>query len=158
MAKSGDKCHTNTMLIGQYHSKVSVKGRIAFPKKFREEMGDKLVVTMGYEGSLLMVPVEGWKALIEGTENKPFIFGSARDTNRFLLGGASEVELDAQGRFVVPPYLREYAKIGGEIVFLGLNKYVEVWDKQRWLEHQKYLGEHIGEIAEKLGEIDIKQK
>lgn len=145
------------MLIGQYHSKVSVKGRVAFPKKFREEIGDKLVVTMGYEGSLIIVPADGWKALIEGTENKPFIFGSARDTNRFLLGGATEVGLDSQGRFVVPPYLREYAKIDQELVFLGLNKYVEVWDKTRWLEHQKYLSEHIGEIAEKLGEIDLKK-
>lgn len=145
------------MLIGQYHSKVSVKGRIAFPKKFRDVLGDKLVVTMGYEGSLIIVSEDGWKALIEGTEDKPFLFGSARDTNRFLLGSASEVELDEQGRFVIPSYLRDYAKINQELVFLGLNKYVEVWDKQRWLEHQKYLGEHIGEIAEKLGEIDLKK-
>lgn len=146
------------MLIGQYKSKASIKGRVSFPKKFREEMGDKLVVTMGYEGCLIIVPKEGWKALIEGTENKPFIFGSARDTNRFLLGGASEVELDTQGRFVIPPYLREYAKLGQEAVFLGLNKYVELWDSRLWIEHQKFLGEHIEEIAEKLGEIDLKTK
>jgi MraZ protein len=146
------------MLIGQYHSKVNLKGRAAFPKKFREELGDRLVVTMGYEGSLIIVSSDGWKALIEGTENKPFIFGSARDTNRFLLGGATEVELDSQGRFVVPPYLREYGKLEEEVVFLGLNKYVEVWDKKHWQEYQKYLDEHIGEIAEKLGQIDLKTK
>lgn len=146
------------MLIGQYHSKVNLKGRVAFPKKFREELGDRLVVTMGYEGSLIIVSSDGWRTLIEGTENKPFIFGSARDTNRFLLGGATEVELDSQGRFVVPPYLREYGKLGEEVVFLGLNKYVEVWDKKHWQEYQKYLDEHIGKIAEKLGQVDLKNK
>lgn len=146
------------MLIGEYKSKLSAKGRLAFPKRFREEMGDKLVVTKGYENSLIVVPVDGWKALAEGTEDKPFLFGSARETSRFLLGGASEVELDEQGRFIVPPYLREYANLGEEVVFLGLNKYVEVWDKKHWEEHQQYLSDHIGEIAEKLGQIDLKTK
>jgi len=143
------------MLIGQYHSKVSLKGRIAFPKKFRDVLGDQLVLTLGYEGSLIIVSNDNWKSLISGTEDKPFFLGSARDTNRFLLGSASEVNLDEQGRFVIPPYLRDYAKIVSEVVFLGLNQYVEVWEKGRWLEHQKYLGEHIGEIAEKLGEMDL---
>ena len=141
------------MLIGQYHTKVSLKGRVAFPKKFRDVLGDRLVLTLGYEGSLILVSSNNWKALIDGTEDKPFLLGSARDTSRFLLGSASEVELDEQGRFVIPPYLRDYAKISLEVVFLGLNKYVEVWEKGRWLEHQKYLSEHIAEIAEKLGGI-----
>ena len=146
------------MLIGQFRAKISPKGRIAFPKKFREEMGDSLVVTAGYENSLMVVSSKEWKALIEGTEGKPFIFGSARDTNRFLLGEASEAVLDEQGRFVLPAYLREHAKIGGEIVFLGLNKYVEIWDKKVWEEYQKYLNENIGKIAEKLGQIDAKNQ
>ena len=143
------------MLIGQFNSKVSLKGRVAFPKKFRDEMGDKLIVTMGYEGSLIIVARENWQALVKSTENTPFIFGSARDTNRFLLGGASEVELDEQGRFVIPSYLREYSKLKEEAVVLGLNKYVELWDSGRWAEHQKYLNEHIEEIAEKLGSLEV---
>jgi len=138
------------MLIGQYRAKISPKGRIAFPKKFREELGDNLVVTVGYENSLMVVSGQDWQALIEGTENKPFILGSARNTNRFLLGEASEVTLDGQGRFILPVYLRDYARIGEEVVFLGLNKYIEVWDKKLWEEYQKYLHEHISEIAEKL--------
>jgi len=146
------------MLIGQYHSKINAKGRVAFPKKFREQTGDQIVITMGYEGSLIIVPAKSWQTLVESTENTPFIFGSARDTNRFLLGGASEIELDSQGRFVVPPYLRQYGKLGEEVVILGLNKYVEIWDKGLWLEHQKYLADHIGEIAEKLGQVGMKKE
>lgn len=138
------------MLIGQFCSKISSKGRVAFPKKFRDELGDSLVVTVGYENSLMIVSSSDWKSLVEATESKPFILGSARDTNRFLLGEASEVVLDEQGRFIVPGYLREYAKMNEEVVFLGLNKYVEAWDKAAWGEYQKYLHSNIGEIAERL--------
>ena len=73
------------MLIGQYEGKVDVKGRTAFPKKFREILGDKLIVTQGYENSLIVVSEENWKALLEGTEGKPFIQSETRETQRFLL-------------------------------------------------------------------------
>lgn len=142
------------MLIGQFRSKISPKGRVAFPKKFREELGDSLVVTVGYENSLMVVSAKEWQSLIEATKNKPFVLGSARDTNRFLLGEASEVNLDEQGRFIVPGYLREYAKMEEEVIFLGLNKYVEVWDKAAWEKYQQYLNANIGQIAEKLTELD----
>lgn len=153
MVQSGEKWH---MLIGQFRAKISFKGRLAFPKKFREELGDSLVVTVGYENSLMVVSAKEWQSLIEATRNKPFILGSARDTNRFLLGEASEVSLDEQGRFIVPAYLREYAKIGEEVVFLGLNKYVEIWDKGLWEEYQKYLNANIGQIARELSELDAR--
>lgn len=141
------------MLIGQYHTKISPKGRMAFPKKFREILGDSLVVTVGYENSLMVVSAKEWQSLVESTENKPFILNSARDTNRFLLGEATEIELDEQGRCVLPNYLRTHARIGEEVVFLGLSKYVEVWDKQAWNEYQQTLNQNIGKIAEKLSEV-----
>jgi len=141
------------MLIGQYRTKVSPKGRLAFPKRFREVLGDNLVVTVGYENSLMVVSSKDYKSLIESTESQPIILNSARDTNRFLLGEATEIDLDEQGRCVLPSYLRSHAKIGEEAVFLGLNKYVEVWDKQVWEEYQKYLKENINNIAEKLSNV-----
>lgn len=141
------------MLIGQYRTKVSPKGRLAFPKRFREVLGDNLVVTVGYENSLMVVSSKDYKSLIESTENQPIILNSVRDTNRFLLGEATEIDLDEQGRCVLPAYLRSHAKIGEEAVFLGLNKYVEVWDKQVWEEYQKYLKENINNIAEKLSNV-----
>lgn len=147
--KSGEEWK---MLIGQYKAKISIKGRLALPKKFREELGDSLVITLGYENSLMVVSAKDWHLLIEATENKPIILDSARDTNRFLLGEASEVALDEQGRCVLPSYLRQYAKIGEEVVFLGLNKYVEVWDKTAWESYQKALHENIGKIAERLSQ------
>lgn len=120
-------------------------------------MGDSLVVTVGYEHSLMIVSAKDWQSLIEGTEGKPFILNSARDTNRFLLGQASEINLDEQGRCVLPAYLRDYAKISGEVVFLGLNKYVEIWDKENWEEYQQNLNQNIEKIAEKLTQTGNKE-
>jgi MraZ protein len=138
------------MLVGQYRGKISQKGRVAFPKSFRELLGANLVITCGYEGCLIAVSEKEWKTLLEGTENKPFVFRPIRDTLRFLLGNAAEVELDPQGRFVMPVHLREYADLSGEVVFVGLQRYVEIWDKKKWDERQNYLEKNIASISEKL--------
>lgn len=138
------------MLLGQFNSKVGEKGRVAFPKRFRETMGDTIIITYGFENSLMVVSEPNWRSLLEGTEDKPFLLSSARDTQRFLLGGATVVELDAQGRFVVPEYLREFAEIKEELVFLGLSRYVEIWDKKKWEKQREKIKDNISEVAEKL--------
>lgn len=138
------------MLIGQHEGKVDAKGRIAFPKKFREILGDKIIITLGYENALIAVSEENWKQLLEGTEGKPFIESEARETQRFLLGGASNLELDSKGRFILPSYLREFAKIEDEVIFLGLSKYVEIWDKKRWLGYKQNLEKNIDRISQRL--------
>ncbi len=138
------------MLIGQYQGKLGVKNRVAFPKKFREELGDKLIMTQGFEKTLIVVSQEKWGALLEGTEGKPFTVPAARDTQRFLLGGATLVELDEKGSFIIPQYLRDYAGLTDEIVFLGISRYVEVWDKKRWSDYNAKLSDNASTVAEKL--------
>lgn len=138
------------MLIGQYDGKIDNKGRSAFPKKFREVLGDKLIVTFGYENSLIVVSEENWKALLEGTEGRPFIESATRETQRFLLGGASNIELDGKGRFILPAYLREFGEIKENVVFVGLSRYVEIWDKEKWLAYEKFLEKNIDKISQRL--------
>ncbi len=140
------------MLIGQYDGKIDSKGRTALPKKFREVLGDKLIVTFGYENALIVVSEENWKALLEGTEGRPFIESEARETQRFLLGGASGVGLDVKGRFILPGYLREFGKIKDNVVFIGLARYVEIWDKESWSQYSKNLEKNIDKISQKLVE------
>src|SRR3990167_9166230 len=146
------------MLIGQYEGKVGEKNRIAFPKKFREELGDNLIITYGYENSLIVVSEKNWKSLLEGTEGKPFIQSETRETQRFLLGGASNVELDSKGRFILPSYLRGFAKIENEVIFLGLSRYVEIWDKTRWGEYRGNLEKNIDTISQRLVEDTKKDR
>ena len=106
------------MLLGQYEGKVGEKHQAALPKKFREVLGEKLIVTKGFENCLIIVSEEKWKTLLEGTEGKPFTNKSTRELQRFLLGNATAVELDAKGRFVLPEYLRSFAEIKTDIMTL----------------------------------------
>jgi len=152
------KIQAGSMLLGQYEGKVGAKNRIAVPKKIRTIIGNKLIITFGYEKSLIIVSEEGWKALLEGTEGKPFIQQEARETQRFLLGGASFVELDDKGRFIIPNYLRSFAEIKNEVIFLGLSRYVELWDKTNWETYKKFLEKNIDKISQKLIKSDDEKR
>ncbi len=143
------------MLIGQYTSTIGEKHQAALPKKFREILGDKLIITKGFENCLIIVSEENWKTLLEGTEGKPFTNKSTRELQRFLLGNATDVALDSKGRFVLPEYLREFASLDKEIIFAGIQRFVEVWDKKKWDDHQSALTKDIGFIAEKLGDSNL---
>jgi MraZ protein len=141
------------MIIGEYHQSIGDKNRIAFPKKFREEIGNKLIITKSYEGCLLILSPAQWEEMIGDSVSGPFVSGLIRDTSRFLLGSASEIDLDAQGRFVIPAYLKEYAGMKENGIFLGLGKWVELWDSQMWEEKKKDVEDRSSEVGEKLAAL-----
>jgi MraZ protein len=143
------------MIIGEYKQKIGDKNRIAFPKKFREELGNKLIVTKGYEGCLLVLSPAQWEEVVSGSVSGPFVSGLIRDTSRFLLGSATEIELDSQGRFVIPPYLIEYSAIDNEVVFLGLGRWVEVWSDKNWQEKKAEIEGNSSSIADKLAGLKL---
>jgi len=138
------------MLIGRQDSKIDEKNRISFPKKFRKELGDRLIITQGFESSLIVISVVQMHLLLEGTKDRPIIDKSAREIERFLLGSAEEIELDDKRRFIIPEYLKKYANLSSEVSCLGLNRYVQIWDKKIWEKHNRELIEKIDPITEKL--------
>lgn len=140
------------MLIGQHEGTVSAKNQIAFPKSFRDQLGARLIVTKGLEGYLIVVSERNWKTLLEGTVGKPFTSSSARQTQRYLLGNASTVTIDSRGRFVIAEHLKKYAGLTNDIIFAGIDRFVEIWDKKRWEETQDMLAKNVVGIADKLSE------
>lgn len=138
------------MLLGQYEGKISEKHQVALPKKFRKELGEKIIITKGFENCLIAVSENNWKTLLEGTEGKPFTDKNSRELQRFLLGNATEVELDTKGRFVISEFLRDFAGVKNDIIFAGIQRFVEIWDKEAWDKHQKELSGTIESIAERL--------
>lgn len=142
------------MLIGQFEGKIGEKHQVALPKKFREILGDKLIITKGFENCLIIVSIKKYKTLLEGTEGRPFTNKNTRELQRFLLGNATDIDLDGKGRFVIPEYLRDFAHLKTEVVFAGLERFIEIWDKKMWDEHQKSLSGSIESIAERLSEGD----
>jgi MraZ protein len=131
------------MLSGQVDGKVTKKFQVAFPKAFREELGTSLIITKSIDRCLLVVRAENWETLLEGTKGQPFLDKATRELQRYLFGSATTVRLDDQGRFILPSYLRDYAKIEQNIVFVGVQRYVEIWDEKSWITHQESIAKSV---------------
>ena len=142
------------MLIGEYTNKLGEKNRLALPKKFREILGNKVIVTRGYEECLIIINSKQWDKLLSVFSDKAFTNSPVRDTRRFLIGGACEVEHDKQGRFVLPNNLKEFASISKEVVFVGLIDWVEIWDKDNWIERMKIVKKNASKIADELQKLN----
>ena len=138
------------MIIGEYQSKIGEKKRVSLPKKFREELGEDIILTRGYEKSLILVNKGMWEKIAQDVINGSFINKNIRDTSRFLIGSAVEISLDKLGRFVIPNSLFQYAEIKTDIVFLGLVNWIELWDKSKWEERVMYLNSNSDKIADEI--------
>ena len=145
------------MLIGEYTSKIGQKKRISLPKKFREELGDEIILTRGYEDALILVNKDLWQNIAKDVINGSFINKNVRDTSRFLVGGAKEITTDNQGRFVIPTQLYQHANIKDEVIFVGLVNWIEIWDKEKWEERLQYLKQNSDEIAQEISKMNNNQ-
>ena len=119
------------MFMGTYDHSIDAKGRVIVPAKFREELGDSFVVTLGLDGCLFVYPQEDWEDFVKQLRELP---GSkeARKLQRYFMAGAASCELDKQGRTLIPANLREKAGLEKDIVFVGVMGKVEIWSKERW--------------------------
>ena len=134
------------MLLGQYQPKINEKGRVALPAKFKQSLGRKIIVTAGYEQSLMIVAQKDWQVATDRI-NQGSTLGPTRETDRFLLGNAFEVELDSQGRFVIPKFLRQFASLTQAIVFVGVGNRAEIWGRAKWDKYSKYLNSKVKKLG-----------
>lgn len=128
------------------------KGRLIVPSKFREQLGSEFVVTKGLDGCLFVYPAEEWHNIEEKFRNISMTSKDARKFSRFFFAGAAAVELDKQGRILLPPVLREYANLQKDVVLVGVLSRVEIWDKDRWQENT-YDEDEMDEIAEHMADL-----
>ncbi len=141
------------MIIGEYKSKIGEKKRVSRPAKFREEIGENLILTRGYEEALILVNKKMWKNVAKDVMNGSFTDKNIRDTSRFLVGSAKEIEMDAQGRFVIPQALYAHAGLSNEVVFIGLGNWIEIWATEKWQKRVEYLQKHGDEIAQEISKL-----
>ena len=143
------------MFIGEYYHTLDEKGRIAIPKKFRSQFEQGAVVTRGLDTCLFLFPLKEWEQLAEKLSKLPLSKSNSRAFSRLMLAGAMDVELDGQGRVMIPEYLRSYAQVGKSVVVAGLYNRLELWDQTKWNEYKKETEHSSGNIAEAMGELGV---
>lgn len=143
------------MLIGEYEHSLDTKGRVIMPAKLREDMGEKFILTKGLDGCLFGFSQKEWVNFEEKLKTLPLTNKNARDFVRFFLSGATECEMDKQGRFLVSANLREYATMDKEVVVIGVGTRIEIWNKEKWQEHNRVENLSADEIAEKMDFLGI---
>ena len=142
------------MFIGEYQHALDSKNRIIVPAKLREGLGNKFVITKGLDGCLYAYPLQEWEVLENKLKTLPLTNKDARSFVRFFFSGACEVELDKQGRGLIPQNLKEYAGIEKDIVSIGVLSRVEIWSKEKWNEYNES-SVNFDSIAEKMNDLEI---
>ena len=140
------------MFMSEYNHTLDTKGRLIIPAKFRETLGEEFVISKGMDGCLFVYAGDDWNAFEQKLTSLPLINKEARQFARFFLAGAATVEVDKQGRILLPPVLREYANLTKDVVLVGVLSRVEIWDKDRWQENT-YDEDEMDEIAEHMADL-----
>lgn len=124
------------MFLGEYLYSIDDKGRMVIPAKFRNALAGGLVITKGVDRCLVIYSMDTWQAYRERISSLPTLDRDARDLRRLVFAGAVNIVPDTQGRFVIPPSLREYAGLDGQVVIAGCDTYIELWNPEEWAEVQ----------------------
>lgn len=140
------------MLIGEYEHSIDAKGRISMPAKIRKDMGDNFIVTKGLDGCLFVFSQEEWVNFETKLKALPLSDKNARNFVRFFLSGATECEIDKQGRFLIPSNLRKVANLDKETIIIGVGTRLEIWNKEIWnLKDEEISADEIAENMTMLG-------
>jgi mraZ protein len=139
------------LLTGEYFHNIDEKGRMIFPAKLREDLGEQFVVTRWLDDCLVVFSLEEWDNICTKLKEQPI--GRSRDIQRYLFANACTVEPDKQGRILVPAALRERAGITKDVAVIGVMNRAEIWDKQRWLNMADSIDADV--FDQKMMDLDI---
>jgi MraZ protein len=139
------------MLLGTYPVKLAGNHRTAVPSPLRRELGDSIIIAKWYEGCLVVIAKGQFSALLTRITGKStLITDPVRGSEHFIFSSSYEVEIDDQGRMVIPETLITYASLSEDIYFLGVGDRVEIWDKVIWDEKEKQVVKDAPKYIEEL--------
>ena len=138
------------MFIGEFHHTIDDKGRIIIPSKFREKLGNQFIITRGIDNCLFVYSNDDWMKITNKLSSLPFTKRDARIFNRFFLSGATDVELDKQGRVNISGPLISYANLTKDCVIIGAGDRLEIWAKESWDNFFNSTKDNMSDIAENL--------
>lgn len=143
------------MFFGEYQHTIDTKGRVSIPAKYREQLGEQFILTKGLDNCLFIYPMEEWKVMENKLKQLPLTNKDARAFVRFFFSGATECELDNQGRIRIPNNLREYAQLEKDVVMIGVSTRIEIWSLTQWESYNEDANLSYDEIASKMAELGI---
>ncbi|MDR3156327.1 MAG: division/cell wall cluster transcriptional repressor MraZ [Lactobacillales bacterium] len=135
------------MFLGEFQHTIDNKGRLIIPVRFREEIGEKFIITKGLDHCLSGYPMEEWERMTDKISKLPSSNPKARQLQRFYFASASPSELDKQGRVNIPQALRDWGNLKKGCVIVGNPKHIEIWDEDCWKAMNVVTEENIGEIS-----------
>ena len=141
------------MLMGEYSHSLDTKGRLLMPAKLRQDIGDKFILTKGLDGCLFAFSQTEWNNFEEKLKCLPLSDKNARNFVRFFLSGATECEIDKQGRFLIPTNLRISANLEKDAIIIGVGTRIEIWNKETWEKCDEEIS--ADEIAENMANLGI---
>ena len=141
------------MLMGEYSHSLDTKGRLIMPAKLRQDIGDRFILTKGLDGCLFAFSQTEWNNFEEKLKSLPLSDKNARNFVRFFLSGATECEIDKQGRFLIPNNLRTAANLEKDAIIIGVGTRIEIWNKETWEKCDKEIS--ADEIAENMANLGI---
>ncbi len=143
------------MLLGEYSHNLDTKGRVSIPAKFRDDLGSSFIVTKGLDNCLFIYSKQEWTTFESKLKTLPLTNPNARNFIRFFFSGATECEIDKQGRINIPQNLRDYAGITKEVYVIGVATRVEIWDKEKWDNYTSPENMDLDEIAGQMSNLGI---
>ena len=141
------------VLMGEYEHSLDAKGRLIMPAKLRQDIGEKFILTKGLDGCLFAFSQTEWLNFEEKLKSLPLSDKNARNFVRFFLSGATECEIDKQGRFLIPTNLRIAGNLEKEAIIIGVGTRLEIWNKETWEKCDQEIS--ADEIAENMANLGI---
>jgi MraZ protein len=132
---------------------IDAKGRLALPARFRSQLEEGSVLTRGADRSLALYPADSWRALCDRIAELPTTDPALRTFRRFLFAEAMAIELDSQGRFLIPQSLRTFAGLEREVVIVGLHTMIEICSATAWATMSEQLDADADAIIARLASM-----
>jgi MraZ protein len=120
------------MFWGEFTHQLDKKGRLIIPARYRANLGQGAILTRGIDHNLVIYPQDAWRTVIEQLNQMPITHSTARALRRLMFSGAVELSFDRQGRVLIPIYLRHYASLEDEVLIVGMETFVEIWQPANW--------------------------
>jgi len=143
------------MLIGEYTHTLDDKNRMSLPVKFRKEMGKSVVVAPGLDNCLSIFTTKEWEKITSKLSDGSMIASDNRSFSRFMFGQAAQLDVDTQGRILIPDNLKNRSGLTSKVIVIGVQNRAEIWNEKAWNAYKKIVDTQADALADKLGQIGV---